>query len=99
MMTDGQLQDNSETVITVYANGKQITDINRAHDIAMAKYNECIALAKKLENEADMRIKHIDELQQSSSDIYQRAMQIRTQYAATEASIVNRINKYTSSNN
>ncbi len=99
MMTAGQLQDNSETVITVYANGKQITDSNRAHDIAMSKYNECIALAKKLENEADMRIKHIDELQQSGSDTYQRAMQLQAQSAATEASIVNRINKYTSSNN
>ncbi len=99
MMTAGQLQDNSETVITVYANGKQITDSNRAHDIAMSKYNECIALAKKLENEAEMRIKHVNELQQSGSDIYQRAMQLKAQSAATEASIVNRINKYTSSNN
>ena len=99
MMTAEQLQDNSETVITVYANGKQITDSNRAHDIAMSKYNECIALAKKLENEAEMRIKHVNELQQSGSDIYQRAMQRKAQSAATEASIVNRINKYTSSNN
>lgn len=99
MMTDGQLQDSSETVITVYTNGKQITDSNLAHDIAMSRYNECIALAKKLENDANIRIKHTEELLQSGSDIYKRAMQIQAQTAATEASIVNRINKYTSSNN
>lgn len=99
MTTAGPLQDSSETIITVYANGKRITDSNQAHDIAMAKYNECLALAKRLENDADMRIKHANEIQQSSSDIYQRAMQIRTQSAAAEASIVERINKYTTSSN
>lgn len=46
MTTAGKLQDSSETVITVYANGKRITDSDQAHDIAMSKYNECIALAK-----------------------------------------------------
>ena len=99
MTTAGKLQDSSETVITVYANGKRITDSDQAHDIAMAKYNECIALAKKLEKDADMRIKHVNELQQSTSEIYLRATHLQTQSAATEASIVDRLNKYTSSNN
>lgn len=47
MLTTGeQLQNNSETIITVYANGKRLTDIDQAQDIAMSRYNECIALAK-----------------------------------------------------
>lgn len=99
MTTAGKLQDSSETVITVYANGKRLTDIDRAQDIAMSRYNECIALAKKLEYEADMRLKRADKLQQSNSEIYLQAMRVQTQSEATEASIINRINKYTTSTN
>lgn len=100
MLTTGeQLQNSSETIITVYANGKRLTDIDRAQDIAMSRYNECIALAKKLEYEADMRLKRADKLQQSNSEIYLQAMRVQTQSEATEASIINRINKYTTSTN
>lgn len=97
--SSGQLQDNQETVITVYANGKQITDKEQACGIAMARYNECIAMAKALEDNADKCLEHANALEQLGSDAYRRAALIQSQAAATEASIIDKINKYTASNN
>ena len=97
--SSGQLQDSQEAVITVYANGRQITDKEQARGIAIAKYNECIAMAKALEDNADKSLEHANTLEQLGTDAHRRAALIQSQAAATEASIIDKINKYTASNN